>query len=132
MRAVATSMLAFLLILAHPVGVQAQVSHPRLLLSGSDVQLIRENLGKYTFFDQAFGEARETVHRALARPIEVPMPVDAGGYTHEKHKQNYKEMQLAGILFQVTNEDRYAGFIRDMLLNYAALYPTLGKHQLEC
>jgi len=129
-RAVATSMLAFLLILAHPVGVQAQVSHPRLLLSGSDVQLIRENLGKYTFFDQAFGEARETVHRALARPIEVPVPVDAGGYTHEKHKQNYKEMQLAGILFQVTNEDRYAGFIRDMLLNYAALYPTLGKHPM--
>lgn len=130
MPAAATGLLAFLLVLTYPVGVQAQVSRPRLLLSGSDVPLIRENLGKYTFFDQAFDEARETVHRALARPIDVPAPVDAGGYAHEKHKQNYKEMQLAGILYQVTKEVRYAGFIRDMLLKYAVLYPTLGKHPM--
>jgi hypothetical protein len=130
MPVAATGLLAFLLLLPYPFGVQAQASRPRLLLSESDVQLIRENLGKYSIFDQAFGEARETVHRALARPIDVPVPVDAGGYAHEKHKQNYKEMQLAGILFQVTKEERYAGFIRDMLLNYAALYPALGKHPM--
>jgi hypothetical protein len=37
-------------------------------------------------------------------------------------------MQAAGILFSVTNDEKYAGFIKEMLLKYAALYPTLGRH----
>ncbi|MCX6142439.1 MAG: heparinase II/III family protein [Ignavibacteriales bacterium] len=107
-----------------------QVVRPRLLLSAADVRLMRESLGRYAWFDKAYGEAKEAVDRACASPIDVPKPVDAGGYAHERHKQNYREMQSAGILYQVTKDERYARFIRDMLLQYADLYPTLGKHPM--
>lgn len=102
--------------------------HPRLLLTADDVAVMRSSLGKYPLFDAAYQEAKERVDRALAASIDVPVPKDAGGYTHEKHKQNYQEMQLAGILFQMTKEEKYAFFVRDMLRKYADLYPTLKNH----
>jgi hypothetical protein len=60
--------------------------------------------------------------------MDVPQPMDAGGYTHERHKQNYAEMMLAGQMYAFTGERKYAEFVRTMLLRYAALYPTLGRH----
>ena len=111
-------------------GGAAQESRPRMVVSASDIQLMRDALGNVPLFDRAYAEAKETVDRALARPIDVPVPKDAGGYTHERHKQNYIEMQFAGILFQVSKDERYAIFIRDMLLKYAAIYPTLGRHPM--
>ena len=86
-------------------------------------------LGKYPAFDASFEYARQTADAALAAPMDVPVPHDAaGGYTHEQHKNNYYAMYYAGILYQVTGEERYAAFVRDMLLLYANLYPTLGEH----
>jgi len=70
-----------------------------------------------------------SVDKAITLPVEVPVPKDpGGGYTHERHKQNYNEMYLAGILFQVTGEEKYAEFIKKMLDKYADLYPTLDIH----
>ncbi len=37
-------------------------------------------------------------------------------------------MQKAGILFQITGDEKYARFIRSMLMKYAAMYPKLGPH----
>lgn len=102
--------------------------HPRLLLTPADVRAIRNDLGKYPLFDAAVQQARATVDRALREPISVPVPRDAAGGTHERHKRNYVEMQAAGFLYQITHDSRYAQFVRDMLLKYADLYPTLGLH----
>lgn len=107
---------------------QTKSGHPSLWLTQSDVETMRQNLGKYPLFDAAYYEAKERVDRAIAQPIDVPVPKDAGGYTHEKHKQNYNDMFLAGILYQVTKDEKYAAFIRAMLLKYADLYPTLKNH----
>ncbi|MCX6138264.1 MAG: heparinase II/III family protein [Ignavibacteriales bacterium] len=101
---------------------------PCMVFTGQDTRLIRENLGKYPMFDSVFVQAKSQVERALAVPMDVPLPKDAGGYTHERHKQNYTEMYLAGLLYSVTGEERYAVFVREMLRKYAALYPTLGEH----
>lgn len=120
--------LAFLLCVVWKAEGQTQVKRPRMLLSASDVQHMRDCMGKYALFDQAIDKAKKMLDQAIGRPIDVPVPKDAGGYTHEKHKQNYKEMQAAGVLFQITGDERYAVFVRDMLLKYAALYPTLGRH----
>jgi oligo-alginate lyase len=103
-------------------------THPRLLLTPPDVAAIRENLGKYPMFDAAVAQARAEVEKALQTPIQVPIPRDAAGATHERHKQNYVEMQLAGFLYQVTGDRRCAAFVKDMLLQYAELYPKLGPH----
>ncbi len=109
-------------------GALGQGGHPNLVLTAADIAAIREGLGRYPLFDRSFAEARAVVDSALVRPMDVPVPKDAGGYTHERHKRNYTEMQLAGVLYAVTKDGRYARFIRDMLMKYAALYPTLGTH----
>jgi len=74
---------------------------------------------------RALGE----VKGAMAAGINVPVPRDAGGgVTHEQHKRNYKTLLDAGALYRLTGERRYADFARDMLMQYARLYPTLGPH----
>lgn len=102
--------------------------HPRLLLTPTEVQEIRAARSHAPLFDAALGEAIAKVERALASPIDVPQPKDAAGYTHERHKANYAEMQFAGLLYQITGEARYAAFVKAMLEKYAALYPTLRDH----
>jgi hypothetical protein len=106
----------------------ASNAHPRLLLTPAEVQQIRAARGQAPLFDAALAEATEKVARALAAPIVVPQPKDAAGFTHERHKANYAEMQLAGFLYQITGEARYAAFVKAMLEKYAVLYPTLGNH----
>ncbi len=73
--------------------------------------------------------AEEFVDGMIGAGITVPVPADpGGGYTHEQHKRNYRAMYLAGHLYKLTGEERYFAFVRDMLLEYADLYPTLGDH----
>src|SRR6187431_1849001 len=86
----------------------AAPTHPRLMLTPADVQNIRANLGKAPFFDAELASAKARVGKAIAAPIVVPVPADAAGFTHERHKANYTEMYLAGFLYQVTGEARYA------------------------
>jgi len=52
----------------------------------------------------------------------------AGSYTHEQHKRNYKLLQKAGNLYQISNDDRYAKFVKKVLFDYAELYPTIDLH----
>ncbi len=110
------------------VELSAQKKHPFLLINGNDVKLIKENYKKYSLFNKTFEDAKKTVDAAMLIPIDVPVPKDAAAYTHGTHKQNYSIMQLAGIMYQVTNDNKYADYIKAMLLKYAQLYPTLGKH----
>jgi len=103
--------------------------HPNLILTGEGVKGMRANLGQVALFDQTVKTVRSQVDASIAAGIDVPVPKDlAGGYTHERHKQNFFMMQKAGVLFQITGEEKYAIYLRDMLLAYAELYPTLGKH----
>jgi len=87
---------------------------------------------KLPLFEKAINEAKSTLAIAMANGIDVPIPKDmAGGYTHEQHKRNYKHMSLAGALYQITKEDKYADYVKQTLLKYETIYPTLGKHPAE-
>ena len=80
-------------------------------------------------FTQEIARSWEFVDAMMAQGIIVPMPKDpGGGYTHEQHKRNYRAIYLGGQLFKLTGERKYADYVRDMLLAYADLYPTLGEH----
>ncbi|GAB5522707.1 MAG: hypothetical protein Roseis2KO_05790 [Roseivirga sp.] len=106
--------------------------HPNLILTAEGVASMRANTGQVGLFDKTLATVRAQVDAEIELGIEVPVPKDlAGGYTHERHKQNFFMMQKAGVLFQITGEEKYAIYIRDMLLEYAELYPTLGKHPAE-
>ena len=108
--------------------LSAQTSRPNLFLTKGDVSAMKEAMGKYQLFDVSLTLVKPKIDKAVTAPIDVPLPKDAGGPTHERHKQNYSEMQLAGILFQLTGDVKYADFVRRMLLKYAELYPALGPH----
>jgi len=101
-----------------------------LLISAREAAEIRVSLGKYPAIDKSFNEARDYIDGVVRLKIDVPPPGEAGGYAHERHKQNYRDMQLAGMLFVITENDTYARFIRDMLFKYAEMYPGLGAHPL--
>jgi hypothetical protein len=103
---------------------------PGLILSKSEAEAIKASLGKYPLLDQSFDKLRLSVETALHKPMEIPSPGEAGGYEHERHKQNYRDMQGAGVLYRITGDEKYAQFVKAMLLKYAAMYPDLPKHPL--
>ncbi|MGV3456294.1 alginate lyase family protein [Sphingomonas sp.] len=80
-------------------------------------------------FARELAAARKSVDAGIRAGIDVPVPKDrGGGPTHERHKANYKLIQQAGALYRLTGERRYADYVRDLLLAYAKLYPTLANH----
>ncbi len=88
-----------------------------------------EPVGEETLFAREIARTRARVDGIMAAGIEVPVPEDmAGGYTHEEHKRNWSTLRDAGALFVHTGEERYASFVRDALLRYAELYPTIPTH----
>lgn len=102
---------------------------PKLILQKSDVPTIVNGLEKFLLLRSSFENAKEIADKGIESGIVVPFPKDpGGGYTHEKHKQNYTEMYNSGLVYQLTDDKRYAVFVRDMLNEYAKLYPTLGIH----
>jgi len=121
----------FFLLLFLPITYIHAGQHPGLFLTPKGVQDIKASLGKYPLFDKSYNELKAIADQALTEQIEVPVPKDGGGgYTHEKHKSNYYEMNAAGTLYQLTGNVKYARFVKDMLMKYALLYPTLGLHPL--
>ncbi len=105
---------------------------PKLILQKSAVPAIVDGLEKYPLLKTSFEEAKTVADKGIESGIVVPFPKDpGGGYTHEKHKQNYIEMYNAGVVYQLTRDEKYAAFVRDMLNEYAKLYPTLGIHPMQ-
>ena len=106
--------------------------YPSLILTKSSLDQIKKGLGNTPLYDASFAKVRSQVDAALELGIDVPVPKDlAGGYTHTQHKFNYDIAHKAGMLYQITSEDAYLDYVRDMLLAYAEMYPTLDRHPEE-
>jgi len=107
----------------------AYSQHPSLTLTEKGVKNIKLNLGNTPLFDREFQVIKAEIDEQILNGIDVPVPKDmAGGYTHEQHKRNYKWMHKAGNLYQFTGEKKYAEFVKEMLFEYAEMYPTLPLH----
>ncbi len=103
-------------------------SHPNLVLTADGIAEINKG-AKAPLFEAELEKAKQLVNASIAEGIIVPIPKDlGGGYTHEQHKRNYNSMYMAGAIYQLTNESKYADFIKDMLDEYVELYPTLPIH----
>jgi len=102
---------------------------PNLVITTTDVKNMRSAIKQDGQFKQTFFSNKTAVDQQMAQAITVPVPKDGGGgYTHERHKKNYKLMFDASIVYQLTEDEHYADYVRDMLLNYAELYPSLPVH----
>ncbi|WP_297086721.1 alginate lyase family protein [uncultured Draconibacterium sp.] len=112
--------------------VQENTGFPKLILQKAAVPALVDGIEKYPMLQTSFAQAKETADKGIEAGITVPFPKDpGGGYTHEKHKLNYIEMYNAGVVYQLTGDEKYAVFVRDMLNEYATLYPTLGIHPMK-
>jgi len=115
-----------------PVARNTSDTHPKLILTQKGVAAIQSQLGTLPLFDTSLAETKSEVDQEIRLRIEVPVPKDlSGGYTHERHKLNFLMMQKAGRLFQITADKIYANYVKDMLMAYAKLYPTLPVHPQE-
>jgi hypothetical protein len=103
--------------------------HPRLILTVQGVKDIRAQLGDIPIFDKSLKAIQEEVDAEIALGIEVPIPKDySGGYTHSRHKRNWFVLQKAGVLYQILEDEKYAKYVKDMLMQYEELYKTLPLH----
>lgn len=112
-------------------GLANAQTHPSIFINRAEAAELRSAASRYPLLKRTLDDAKTLIGKALITPIDVPQPGEAGGYAHEKHKQNYREMQLAGVLYTITGEARYASYVRDVLIRYSTLYPTLGAHPLS-
>ena len=110
------------------LGVSAG-QHPGLTLTQAGVQSIRAGLSANPMFQKELEKTQHNVDLAISEGFDIPIPKDmAGGYTHERHKVNYNLMHKAGNLYQITGEEKYAKLVKDMLMEYAEIFPTLPIH----
>ncbi len=87
---------------------------------------------KVSLFQKTLQQVKEEVDSEIKDGIDVPVPKDlAGGYTHERHKRNYATAQKAGELYRIIGDKKYANYIKEMLLQYAAMFPDLPLHPEE-
>lgn len=108
------------------------INHPNLLLTKKGVKEIKKSKKNAPLFKQTFEQTQKELDIVLKTPMEVPIPKDAGGgYTHEVHKRNYLNMANAGVVYQITGDKKYADYVKEMLMRYADMYPTLGLHPVE-
>lgn len=122
-----------------PAGALAQAAKPAataradnaapVLVTADQWRAMAQAGDRYPMFAAERRRVEREVRAAMAAGINVPQPRDlGGGVTHEQHKANYKAIAGAGALYRLTGDVAYAHFARDLLLEYARLYPTLSDH----
>ncbi|WP_055443930.1 alginate lyase family protein [Lacinutrix himadriensis] len=104
-------------------------AHPKLILTAQGVKDIRAQLGNIPIFDNTLKAVQEEIDAEIALGIDTPIPLDySGGYTHVRHKRNMIVLQKAGVLYQILDDEKYAKYVKDMLMQYEAMYKTLPLH----
>ncbi|HEV7783550.1 MAG TPA: heparinase II/III family protein [Chitinophagaceae bacterium] len=120
-------LLKLICLLVLPVLVNAQ--HPVTFFTKTEAALVKTNLSRYPLLTRSYNDTKKEVDEWIGKDVDVPFPKDpAGGYTHDKHKSNYMLMFNSGVLYNITGDAKYAKLVKDMMLKYALLNPTLGKH----
>ncbi len=99
-----------------------------ILLTEAEVELLRKEVGKPSLMGKSIEANRKELEAFMRLPLDVPGHGEAGGYEHNRHKQNYTYMNLAGHLFLITQEEKYAQFVKDLLAIYAEKYLTFDFH----
>ncbi len=103
--------------------------HPITFFTKAEAADVKKNLNTFPVLSQSYNEIKKEVDGFVGKDVDVPFPKDAaGGYTHDKHKANYTLMFNSGILYNLTGDAKYAKLVKNMMLKYAALNPTLKNH----
>ncbi|MUJ27719.1 chondroitin lyase [Aliivibrio fischeri] len=99
-----------------------------ILLTDAEIEQLHLEVGRSTLMGKTIEAHKKDVDAFMQLPLDVPGHGEAGGYEHNRHKQNYTYMNLAGRLFLVTKEEKYANFVKELLAIYADKYLTFDFH----
>ena len=103
--------------------------HPIVYCTKSDIIFIKSKLNDNELIKKSYSDIKASVDFWIDKDVDVPFPKDpAGGYTHEKHKDNYTLMFNSSMLYQLTGQEKYADLVKKLFMKYAALNPTLKNH----
>jgi len=103
--------------------------HPVAFATKADLMAVKSSLTKNALINKSYTEIKGLVDKWIGKDIDVPIPKDAaGGYTHDKHKDNYTLMFNSGMMYHLTGDAKYALLVKRLFLKYAALNPTLKNH----
>lgn len=128
MPRIARLCLVWLLIAASLKSAWSQ-QHPSILLNRQHIGMVRHGVTKYPLLQHSWKELKKDADKAVKSAIDVPTPHDAGGgITHERHKKNYQNILACGVAWQITNDDQYARYVKELLLQYAAVYNNWPRH----
>lgn len=105
-------------------------SNPYLLLTPPEALRIQHHVQSNNDEDDLLTRTVQQTERQTRKyintiGIEIPGHGEAGGYEHNRHKQNYIHLNHAGSLWLITQETYFFDWIKNMLLKYAEVYPTL-------
>jgi hypothetical protein len=99
-----------------------------ILLSEAEVIELRKELGRDSLMGKTLLANIEDLDAFMKLGHDVPGHGEAGGYEHNRHKQNYTYMSIAGRLYLITEEEKYATFVTELLELYAEKYLTFDYH----
>lgn len=104
-------------------------NHPSLMLTQAKLEEVRSGCQNYPLLKSSYETIKADADQALSQPITVPTPKDGGGgYTHEQHKRNYATMLNCATVYQISQDKKYADYVKDMLLAYAGKYEKWPLH----
>ena len=100
------------------------MSYQPLLISYEQAAELRQHLNTDSLMGRSIAEEIAALEAYMPIGIEIPGHGEAGGYEHNRHKQNYIHLDLAGRLYLITEDKRYLDYATNMLVEYATVYPT--------
>jgi hypothetical protein len=100
-----------------------------ILLTDIEALALQHEVGRATLMGKTISAHQKEVDAFITLPLDVPAHGEAGGYEHNRHKQNYTYMNAAGRLYLITKENRYADFVIELLSLYAEKYLTFDFHE---
>jgi hypothetical protein len=107
----------------------SHAQHPSVMLTKKNLPAVINGINNYPLLKKSFADVKKLADEGLAKPVNVPVPKDGGGgFTHEQHKRNYQYILAAATVYQVTKQNKYAEFVKNILLNYASQYEQWPLH----
>ncbi len=100
-----------------------------VLMTEQEARELAVDLTQDTLLGRTLRQQQAALDAYMLHPLECPGSGPANGYEHNRHKQNYINLDLAGRFFLITGDERYAEWLRDLLLMYADKYLTFPYHE---
>ena len=98
------------------------MTYQPLLMSYEQAADLRQHVNTDSLIGGSIAEEIEALEAYMPIGIEIPGYGEAGGYEHNRHKQNYIHLDLAGRLYLITEDKRYLDYATTMLVEYAKVY----------